>query len=268
MKTQATAPAQALRTQPKPDYSNATFQFIVEESPPPRPHEPSEFVKLVRKHRRLLTILGAGVVLLTFVAREGVREHLKDLEEDISKAHDLARENSTDDTTQLKDASALLASYLIDKSTPISPRKYTTAITVLGDEVGRIARQFQLNKEVDHQLKRHSSELKRLDKEIANLYWEWREVNKNALYFFFPDHPDDKRNLDIKRALNVADGIDLYKEQVGQTSVEIVVESETEMAEVRHQYEIATWVSYFLYAMGWSLGLVGRLVGVTASGEE
>jgi hypothetical protein len=33
------------------------------------------------------------------------------------------------------------------------------------------------------------------------------------------------------------------------------------------RYEIATWASYFLYALGWGLGLAGRLVGVGGLGE-
>jgi hypothetical protein len=32
------------------------------------------------------------------------------------------------------------------------------------------------------------------------------------------------------------------------------------------RYRASTWVSYILYALGWSLGLAGRLVGVEGMG--
>jgi hypothetical protein len=38
-------------------------------------------------------------------------------------------------------------------------------------------------------------------------------------------------------------------------------------ADKKSQYEIATWLSYFLYTVGSGLALVGRLVGVNAGGD-
>lgn len=37
---------------------------------------------------------------------------------------------------------------------------------------------------------------------------------------------------------------------------------------VEHRYKIATWASYFLYALGWGLALLGRLYGFEIGAGE
>jgi hypothetical protein len=45
----------------------------------------------LRKHNRILTFVGALVVFLTFVIKEGLREHLKDLVEALGSAQNIFR---------------------------------------------------------------------------------------------------------------------------------------------------------------------------------
>jgi len=45
--------------------------------------------KLFERHQRLLAFIGASVVLLTFVLREVVRDHFKDLATSLEQAQDV-----------------------------------------------------------------------------------------------------------------------------------------------------------------------------------
>jgi len=52
------------------------------------------------------------------------------------------------------------------------------------------------------------------------------------------------------------------------------IENMTEIAVAKYyeslnrKYDFYAWLSYFLYTLGWGPGLVGRLVGVNAGGED
>ena len=51
-----------------------------------------------------------------------------------------------------------------------------------------------------------------------------------------------------------------------KVAVDVIVAANKRRESIQFWYEICTWISYCLYALGWGLGLAGRVVGVKGIG--
>ena len=276
--SQATAPAKA--PQPEPDYPDIKFQFLEEEKPLEEPKQSSLFTRLLRKHQRLMTLIGGMIVFFTFITKEGIREHLKDFSDTIQKGQQLIQskpltlgippqlveaEKITNDLLQSADAARKAGKH--PEVSDDDPFKFGTAYDLLRDYREGVNAQF------------------RLVNKMANY------LNASPNFLAGTKHALDVENFDMDKFTKISTigpidmGSDVYHDfllqfhilisaayfngqDVRSVTVTALAQSEKKLTEVDHSYNIATRASYFLYTLGWGLGLAGRLVGVNTGSED
>lgn len=254
--SQATAPAPVL--QPKPDYSKIKFQFLDDE-----PQLSSRFVQWLRTHHRKLTFLGAIIVFSTFVLKDGLQEQLKGLDDAIAGAESLylLRKDADDLRFRLVDMATKLN---LEQPTITFIEKTTDGNDYLNDEIGNNTMNM----------------IRRLSDKVRNPDIAWRitaiedkqqELSDDAYQLQALNGSDDDNNNPeyISKEQSRID-VQVFKlhRKMSLLSDALVKASKEAKEKAEENVHIATWASYFLYALGWGLGLVGRLVGVGAVGED
>jgi hypothetical protein len=97
--------------------------------------------------------------------------------------------------------------------------------------------------------------IKKLKDEFKNIHKAKYMLREDFQGFVAAEEP-------TRRAvLSLADNLEAFEAEVFRRAREVRESSE-------RQYRHWTWASYFLYTLGWGLGLVGRLVGVNAGGDD
>jgi hypothetical protein len=230
--------------------------------------------RLIRKHSRLLIFLGALIVFITFIIREGLREHLKDLVDSIDSAQGVfvvEQENQ-----QLSQALAEL--YRLDSAT------YTNVLTH-SPNPGQITLQSvelhwqatyaaiqRLNTEcaaarrllikVPHE-KKQEDDLERLQTRTDAVANDYKD--------FIPGG-DDQTQPELERKMNTIWAIE-HKAFDLETNLQTFTASLlTQSLAIKNKnseyFEASTWVSYLLYAIGWGMGLIGKLYGLEGVAED
>jgi DNA-binding transcriptional MerR regulator len=217
----------------------------------------------VVRHHRTLTFIGALVVFVTFVVKDGLREQLKDLVSSISTAESVfAIRNDTSTTTmwlqRLQEQVDWVAEKIKLKGTSFS-----------GDMVEKLHSSLEITNEMHESLGVSLENISTLiekvpgqlqhKKQYEELEVKLKELREkhDALLQVFTREPmaitwtiapllsetqaasDDTRSL-AKDVLSAATGARKRREAV---------------------VNAATWLSYLLYTLGWGLSLVGRLYG-------
>jgi hypothetical protein len=270
--SQATAPAKPSQAEfPQTDID---FQFLKEE-----PGLSSKSVQWIRKHRRLLTTLGAGIVLLTFVFREGVRENLKDFAETIERGNKVVKDRSPQ---QLPDfevykkifeplfnpATAVLSA---DEKEKISDGAYS-----LFQAVNSLEEQLQLNKEMakfvgieqSSAIDTAAYSIKVTSGQMGSFYVK---IDTLVPLELFPNEPEGRvvqSHLSPDELKVVIDSIERSNKLNYDATRTVLFQAEREIVDTRWWYKVATWASYFLYTLGWGIGLIGKLVGLGGIDEN
>lgn len=265
MTEQAAAPA----PQPQPDYSKIKFQFLEE------PKQPGFLASLLRRHLRLITFIGALIVFGTFVVNEGLRNQLKDLID----SERTAQQASLNDVN----ASESIASYarieqkvdsvraLIVGSANAKdfPDSYTDQLILVSGRIERcedilhniVRLKEQLPKEVASDVGVETAQI--LIDNAKDLF----EASRKAGGTLYPD-PTAYGGVQLSPINEALAASQKMKEFVAATMVTVISHSEEVRKRNEHRLSIWTKASYLLYALGWSLGLIGRLVGVNTGADE
>jgi hypothetical protein len=263
--SQATATAPI--PQSEPVHTPIQFQFLEERQPRRR------FLKLLSKHQLLPAFIGAAVVFGTFIVKETLREHLKDFAESLDRSETLFTLRRDHSFLQ-SELSLVHQSLRESKYTRIGASKLEEYNQKRGELFGVMSvfsETLDNCLELVQQLpaKRGESYIKELDR-IQLLF----DNLDKARYNIMPDVRDstfvDPEWFKLRNAIlnEMTISVMYDKNDVDRIALKIFADAREVRHENEHWYQVCTWVSYFLYTLGWGLGLVGRLVGVGGVGED
>lgn len=252
MKTQATATAKASPPQQK-------WMKI------------HEFIK---KHRRFIDLLAITIVLGTFVVKEGFREEMKITVNVIDQANDtfmLRTEFAWMESQMQRDSEELKKLEKPIQGSHVEPDHRDIVLTSLENAVRRLlvsGRLVSASISLVRLLPASDNRVALLDrideqnqriKDIKNRN-EWNVSSKRESGAYWLERE--------KAALALETEAVLVQQETAKVAGEMINKSEEIRERAQKRYELFSWGSYFLYAFGWGLGLVGRLVGVNAGGDD
>lgn len=253
MNTQATAPAP--QPQSQPDYSKIRFQFLEE------PIRRNKFMWFLRK---LLTFVGAIIVFGTFIVKDGMRERLRDATDRLTRVQDLYTIRA--DIVQLAgkvDSITIRRSRFLNQHEYPDPPPKKKDIEEAGEwiedevETDRLMFDNQSTLLDTLPLPHRSETISEMAGAQAKLD-ELMDISSKGLY-----GPGAAKNL-----LNSLDVGQQFINHFNWARWNISEEATEAKETAEHRYSLFTWASYFLYTLGWGLGLVGRLVGVNTGGDD
>lgn len=244
------------------------------------------FIGWIARHRQFLTFLGALVVFGTFIVKDALREQLKDsvdavqnaenaflMRMDLSRmanelvllSNDLtglrfgyqARLNATD-KVKIRTASGGYAS-------PAPPNMPDGRLL---ETVGIMERSCgQLKESLDGSARLLEStpksiqsmlfpRIQQVDLRMRNLMNDLADTRSHLIQGSHPDTP-----------WKFAGPLTQIESEVHDIEKMTLDYARDAQQANEGRYKIYTWMSYFLYAFGWGLGLIGRLLGVEVGSE-
>lgn len=234
-----------------------------------------KLLKFVRRHRRMLTFIGALIVFSTFLTKEALREQLKDLI-DSEKA---AQQTSLSEV-ELSEANASYArieqkidavrQLIIGNVAPADvPGSYDDVLALIHGRIERSEVFIRSMKRLQQELPKNAGLESGIEaaQVLTDNTKELYETCKKAGAYMYADPTvyGGHRLAPIKEAVTSSQKM---KEFVASVMGMMVEHSEQVRARHEHRLSIYSWMSYGLYTLGWGLGLVGRLVGVNAGGDD
>jgi hypothetical protein len=199
------------------------------------------------RHGRILTLLGALIVFLTFVVKDGLREHLKDAASSISAANDVfaIREDNMGTRLELEelkkdlDGNATGQSWSDIRIVQAKCRRMYYAL-------GAVA---YLVKAADD--KEDTPTIRSLDQELTKIRFDSLALNMSA--------------STVGTLGQSASALEL---RMAKFEDDVVERARLKLQQRQALYDSWTWISYVLYTIGWGLGLVGKLCGVPGAAGE
>jgi hypothetical protein len=197
--------------------------------------------RLFRKHSRLLPYIGALIVFATFVVRDGLREHLKDEAASIRAANDVfaIREDNMETRLELRD----LHNDIVNKNALNSFSDIGllhTRAKQMYYSLGSVAYLIETTNDQED-----IPRIKALDEELTKIRFGSLDLNisKSTVIAL------------TMNAMTLESKMALFEDETLQ-------HARVKLQRARELYDVWTWVSYVLYAIGWGLGLVGKVYGV------
>lgn len=254
---------------------------------------PNKLELFLRAHSHILVVVGALIVFLTFVIKEGLRDHWKETADAIETAEyfypllaqstEIKKQLKKVEDQQLKGAnppSDLLhlslfkidEELLSDQSNALNDLEMSAAnrrilIDVLpgGDSLRQEA------DSVDLQLAKMTKILYAVDQEIAGVIYN--EITVEHGHPFNDDQREaefDKSEPHIGAEVKESFGaLTSTSDASSALSKNVLEHARAIRTRNAHYSKFAWWISALLFAFGWSIGLVGKLYGVPeAAGGE
>ncbi len=196
----------------------------------------------MRNRNRLLTYVGAFIVFGTFVVKDGLREHLRDAAGSISAASNVfaIREDNIETRLELADLKKNLADKDAANRSWSDVRVVQTKSQQMYYSLGAVAYLIETTHDEED-----VPRITVLDQELTKIRFGSLDLNMS---------PSTVSALSLS-----ASALEL---QLAQFEDEVMQHARLKLQRKQELYDIFTWVSYVLYAIGWGLGLVGKLYGV------
>jgi hypothetical protein len=239
--------------------------------PPTKGHK---FVRWLRRHHRMLTFVGTLIIFGTFIVKDALREQLKDLADSLKSAkaqfiEELNTSESFAAYARIERKVDSVKAYILD---PADLKK------LIDDKLEQLTLAGERIQRMDSALANIESLSEKLsaDKNIALLIGNIQSQRQTALQKYAEVRkkggiliPDPRAYGGVRYPLGEAEySAEKLKDAVSDLSRIVLDRTESVLKKNERRSSIPTWASYFLYTLGWGLGLVGRLVGVEAGAGE
>ncbi len=223
--------------------------------------------RVLQRHHHLVTFVGAVIVFLTFVARDGIREQLKDFVASLDTAENMfvLREGNQFTESRIAELTRNFKVFFEESHKSKSDdewfeEKLDNELQLVQVDLVELANRINnveriLGKAPNHQ---DEQDLRPLKEELNDAYDKWSGFYK--VHDAGPQSILDLRNLDLvvaELSLNITH---LEGRMLNHARERKAVKEE--------HYKWATWASYFFYTLGLGLGLIGRVYGVEGVGED
>jgi len=229
----------------------------------------------VQRYGRVITFLGALIVFSTFVVKEGIREQLRSTSESVNTAQSIFLVRS--DMNELSIYMAYLNTRIgaLNSGGTSSNSKITgPTLSTMRDNVDlMLANRQRAGASRDNlarmfaklEFKENTkSKLDLVNSKVEELNAKADVVNSRAIELNNSRSEDvSKINWIILKATEVSAGYTSNRfDTVEPLQKEMIDAAERRSKKYEHLYSQATRLSYVLYALGWGLGLLGRIYGV------
>ncbi|HEY1903380.1 MAG TPA: hypothetical protein VGG56_13165 [Terracidiphilus sp.] len=231
---------------------------------------------LLQRHQRLTSVIGALIVFTTFVVKDTLRENLKDKMGDLQSSITLFEStpgrilSSSETEADFESWQGYFGSkpqsptIEFERKGPLELRKEE-----FDSEVEKTNATYRSSGELLKQLDGFE-ELKRDHKALyARLFSVMIDTDKGVVYAIEQniDHmPEAEANAALKKARQVMYSagirISILSGTVFSDAEYVLGRAHYEQQMLESKYKKITILSYFLYALGWTLALVGRLFNV------
>jgi hypothetical protein len=236
-------------------------------------------------HKRWLSFIGALLVFATFVSKEVLRDNLKDLVGALENAQTLfeLRGDNASLRTQIFDLRVRILD-IYDKLVTSKPRsdfardisQNLSSIYEVDEELRLVEPTLANTTELVSRLPPNAERTKALDRcrqELQQAHAASAEAqstvqNLSASRKFLPHPPpftNDEQGQLASAVGKAANASRTAWQDVEESTLKIFEEARQYKEKKERQYNHWTWASYVLYTLGWTLGLVGSLYGI--SGE-
>jgi len=252
-------------------------------------------VKLfLRTRSHVLVVVGALIVFLTFVIKEGLREHWKGTADAIETAEyfypllaqsaEIKKELRTVEDQHSKSADPHSAEMLRHFSLFRMDEEFLTSQeeTLEDLEISAANRRILIDvlpggdplrqeaDRLDSQLAKLKTTLYAVDQEMANV--NYNETLAERGHPLDEDQRAEEFNksephmgAEVKESYNALTSTGLASSTLNKDVLEY---AKAIRARNAHYSAYAWWISAFLFALGWSLGLIGKLYGVPEAASE
>jgi len=224
--------------------------------------------------KRLFPIVGAGIVLLTFVVKDAWRDHLKDVIDSIDQAEadysvredNLAlskllnniyqrvrypsnQESDVDLIASGDSYQVYLVVLKVQEQTASSLQLVSTLVEHLPDEEGK--------QTLVKDLQRRSDALRDHLTTIEDIISRWSVTHTT------PSVPAPA----LPEFQTIRHDTSVLSSEVHTLERSVRKDAEEQKRSAEFRYELWTFVSYALYTLGWTLGLIGQIYGVKVGAQ-
>jgi hypothetical protein len=232
----------------------------------------------ISEHNRLFAFVGASIVLLTFIVKEGWRESVKDLTDQIETDRNLYT---------LRADSLAIASQITGLGSEIEAvRAKVTAtefgMTLMGSNRAMLLYSWQMSQfrtSIDNlsslQTKlppqfQQENTLKKLQIDLNSCQALFRQIGVMLAHASSNATPDGiltegQSNQIGPATFKLSWQITTLYRQIDQLTSETLAKAQETSERRERSFKEATWISYILYGLGWCISLIGRLYGVEAT---
>lgn len=185
--------------------------------------------------------LGALIVLLTFVVKDGLREHLKDAAGSISAANDVfaIREDNMGTRLELEELKRDIEKNTIDHSWS-DVRIIQTKCHEMYYALGAVAYLIETTDD-----KEDTPTIKSLDQELTRIRFDSLALS-----------------ISPSTVSTLSENASALELKIAKFEDEVVERARIKLQQNQARYDGWTWISYVLYTIGWGLGLLGKIYGV------
>jgi hypothetical protein len=236
--------------------------------------------------RTLVTFIGAGIILSTFVVKDVMKDKLKEVNDSLTTAENFYLTQTynlfiQDDLVYIKQQVDLMLSALQGKEKgPIvgseqallakaqASKDHVDVLIEYASNLVALTGKLHSEAEKDSQASDVFRQATQLSAEIDNLRGElptiFAAINQN---------PNDRPAIEkLKKFVQDTDPIpgktkSLMDETKGLTA-SVVLELTAKKKDGEQRYKCATTLSYILFGVGWSTSLVGQLLGLSGGETE
>ena len=225
---------------------------------PAKPAFPSTHVKLksrpsvFQRHKRLVTIIGALVVFITFVIKEGFQQRLREEIDDLKAA----RQSLTivKEALRSEDINMLEGVDVPSRVTESQAEELQVRMSQRFNKLLEIRKREEATKEAIRELPLRSVEFDRARLAIKEV--EDAESGKRNYPVTSSDLKGVLANL---RVLSKEEGyISLAQMMILQNADAMDIAVRSEEVKLSRQYSIAEYVGYLLFAVGWAIAIFGK----------
>lgn len=207
---------------------------------------------------RTFYVVGALIVFTTFLVKDALHEYLKDKNDVISEAqgeYRAVRNLSIVDkhvvdlaylVRELEHRLKPISEFQAGTSTPEWAALELTEVNL--ESITRLSAQLENAHKYEAKMNERKSDLKLLRQRIQEFWLKSEERKGKSL-----------EDADISHLGELENGVWSNYWDLQPLGDQVFVEASQLKSQREHRYRIATWVSYFLYAIGWTLGPVGHL---------
>lgn len=212
----------------------------------PEPKTNNRVATWIKEHDRPFVVIGALILIATFVIKDAIKDHLKDVVNAVTAAQQLysIRTDIHNIEFELQGEIDQIANHplsqheLMAKSADLFSSNARSAIDRTSDLVGSLKAAAQ--ESIQTSIDQFNAHYKQFSDELTA----------------FNNNPDA-----VSGGKLIGTALDLDKKALA-IEADVLNKAHQRESEDEHFYGIATWISYVLYVIGWSMAFVGRLVGV------
>lgn len=246
--------------------------------------------RVFHTHHRFVTLVRALVVFVTFVVKEGVREHMKGVTDSIESSENvfLAQTGSSVQSIVIVDLAAKMSDNYqrLTVYTQPSVEKANTNYNLFADRFvhERLHLTWEAFERADAMIanaSRLSGHLPERSKDIEDSVYYINSLKPAlaASYEELSSYGDDDprprgvifRDLVKQRFTQTvqlgANSVDLV-EQAYRLCQDVLAEADKARDKAEANYKRWTWISYGLYSFGWGLAFMGTLYGVGSPSDD